>query len=83
MAGIEVEVFREDVDQLSAKLWNLLADETEHLNEVDRSIIVAAALANVACGLDDSASVVQEAVVLRSTEGVCGRLRRIAVNWRG
>lgn len=65
----EVEAFREDADDLTGKLLAVALAQTEGYASVDRSIIVAAALANVACTLDGG--------VLFDPSGVTGRLSSI------
>lgn len=52
MADIEIEVFREDVDNLTVALSTIVRESVGAMPHIDRSIIVAAALANIACHID-------------------------------
>ena len=52
MADIKVEVFREDVDNLTVAIMAVVCESVGAMLHVDRSIIVAVALANVACQVD-------------------------------
>lgn len=76
MADYGVEVFREETDALTEKVLALVRTETGNMPAADRGIIVAAALANVACFLD--------ATEPGEYRPHCsGALKRMAVNWRG
>lgn len=52
MADIAIEVYREEVDDLTRKIRLVIEQELLGTPYIDRAIIVAAALANVACGVD-------------------------------
>lgn len=49
---LAVEVFREDVDELTKMLLIAVGENTEHMPFIDRAIVVATALANVANTVD-------------------------------
>lgn len=69
----ETEVYREEVEDLTQKIADMVRSETKHLSSVDTSIIVAATLANIAC--------MQDECEFRN-EGVTGRLASIVDMWR-
>lgn len=52
MADIAVEAFRDDIDNLTEKLMAVVRESVWTLPTIDRSIIVATALGNVACIVD-------------------------------
>ncbi|MHB8272516.1 hypothetical protein [Bradyrhizobium sp.] len=74
-----VEVYRQEVDDLSFKIAALIDRELGNLPQIDRSIIVAAALGNVACWCDGKITVPVQA----DADGATGRLQRIATGWSG
>jgi hypothetical protein len=45
-------VYRAEIDALTEKLLSVVGNETDLVHPVDRAIIVAVALGNVACCLD-------------------------------
>lgn len=82
MSAIEVEVFREDVDELTEALMDVIQRYTEQLSALDRSVIVSAAMANAAC-LVDGAFVGDDGKVLGDADGVTGRIERCTRNvWK-
>lgn len=77
MSEYEIEVYRADVDSLEAKLLAVVLAETSSMAVIDRDIVVASALANVACRLDGAT--MQPVFV---EEGVTGRIWKISDWWR-
>jgi hypothetical protein len=73
MAEMKVEVFREDVDNLTKKLMKVIQEDLGGTLYLDRSIIISASLANVACAID----VVEEQYSAECTR----RLKNIANSW--
>ena len=70
----DIEAYRPDVDALDEKLMAVIRAETRGLPLIDRDIIVAGAIANVACRVDGR---------LFKPGGVTDRLSCIADMWRG
>lgn len=70
---LDVEVYREDVDALAQALSALVQEHVGALPYIDRAIIVAAALGNVACTVD--------AVEPTYTAECTTRLQRVAASW--
>jgi hypothetical protein len=52
MASLEIEVYRNDTDELTAAMIAVVNEAVGKMPYIDRSIIVAAALGNVACHVD-------------------------------
>jgi hypothetical protein len=76
MSTFEIEAFRPDVDALTDKLTAVIRLETDNLTKVDRSVVVSAALANVACLVDGAVT-----DIIYDPDGVTGALHRIAAMW--
>lgn len=73
MSDLAIEVFREDTDNLSKALMAVVRDHVGAMPYTDRSIIVAAALANIACWVD----IEQEPYTADCTAA----LKRCTVSW--
>jgi hypothetical protein len=73
MSELGIEVYRDDVDDLTKKLMVLVQENTGSIPYIDRAVIVAAALANVACHVD--------AVEPKYTAECTSRLKNIASSW--
>lgn len=68
-----VEVFRDDVDALAGALTAVVQEHVGAMPYIDRAIIVAAALGNVACQVD--------VVEAEYTAECTTRLQRVAASW--
>lgn len=81
MSAIEIEAFREDVDNLTEALLSVVVAQTDGLPTIDYSIIVSAAMANVACRID-TIGVDAAGNIIANALGTTGRLRRITASWK-
>jgi len=82
VAGIEVEAYREDVDNLTEALLAVVVAHTESLPRVDRDIIVAVAVANVTCRIDTIGIDRKTGGVILNPAGATGRLQRVTGAWK-
>lgn len=72
----QVEVFRAECDELTDQIMAVIHARCDGLPPIDRSVIISAAIANVACLSDGGA----DELIFRQ-DGVTGRLHRITNMW--
>jgi hypothetical protein len=81
VSDISIEVYREDVDKLVDAILAIVIEQTGSLPVIDRSVIVAAALGNVACRIDPI-KLDHNGIIIADANGATGRLQRVCGAWK-